>query len=82
MGDARAKAKAWRESAGLSQKEAAERLGIPQTTVSAIERGFRPCSLEQAAAYKRVAGIDLEEWVDVQDPASAPPDSGTNGAAA
>jgi transcriptional regulator with XRE-family HTH domain len=61
---AREKARAWREREGLSQRQAAALLRLPQSVVSAIERGARSISLEQALAYKREAGIDPSEWVE------------------
>jgi DNA-binding XRE family transcriptional regulator len=47
---------------GLTQAAAGKKLGLPQTVVSAIERGARGISLRQALAYQRVARIKQIDW--------------------
>ena len=51
--------RAARRRAGLSQMQVAERLGLDQRAVSAIERGERNLTLGTMVAFARALGFDL-----------------------
>ena len=54
-----------RVARGLSQVELAEELGIPQSTVSAMESGSSTIYLRRLLAMARAAGVDLSaSWDD------------------
>ena len=49
---------------GLTQSTLAERLTIPQSTISKIESGQRRLDLLELRRYCRAAGTSLPEFVD------------------
>lgn len=54
-----------RAARGISQVELAEELGIPQSTVSAMESGKSTIYLRRLLAIARATGIDLTAtWGD------------------
>ena len=50
--------------AGLTQKELAERSGVSQTMISAVERGEAQITLIQAKMITNVLGCSLEDLID------------------
>jgi transcriptional regulator with XRE-family HTH domain len=61
-----------RRSAGLTQVEAAEIVGIRSTFVSLIERGERGMRWHTLLAMLRAYGADLRDLADALDRATAP----------
>jgi DNA-binding XRE family transcriptional regulator len=57
----------WRQGEGLTQREAAKRLGIAQSTYSAVETGRRQPTKPQAAKLAEVAGITAADWTTPAD---------------
>jgi transcriptional regulator with XRE-family HTH domain len=55
--------RAAREAAGLTQVEVARKLGKPQSFVSKSESGERRVDVVEAAAFARLYGTRLEEFV-------------------
>ena len=49
----------WREAAGWSQTEAAERAGMGQSAWSRVEAGTRPLRLSEGIAYAQALGVDV-----------------------
>ena len=47
-----------RTSVGFTQKDVAERLGVPQSTVSKLEIGTRSLRFYELFAYAEVLGLD------------------------
>ena len=52
---------AFRERANLTQREAAEKLGICQASVSAYERGVKAPRVDVVADMAQVYGCSIEE---------------------
>src|SRR5437764_13507382 len=52
---------------GLTQRELAERAGVPSTMISAYERGKRRPSLETLLRLLRAAGFDLRMHLEPYD---------------
>ena len=50
--------------AGLTQKELAERSGVSQTMISAVERGEAQVTLIKAKMIANVLGCSLEDLID------------------
>nr|DAJ55163.1 MAG TPA: Helix-turn-helix XRE-family like protein [Caudoviricetes sp.] len=50
--------------AGLTQKELAERSGVSQTMISAVERGEAQITLIKAKMITNVLGCSLEDLID------------------
>ena len=50
--------------AGLTQKELAERSGVSQTMISAVERGEAQSTLIKAKMITNVLGCSLEDLID------------------
>ena len=50
--------------AGLTQKELAERSGVSQTMISAVERGEAQITLIKAKMITNVLGCRLEDLID------------------
>lgn len=59
-----------RRTAGLTQVEAAELVGIRSTFVSLIERGERGLRWHTLQAFLRAYGADLRDLADALDRAS------------
>jgi transcriptional regulator with XRE-family HTH domain len=55
--------KAWRTELGISQAEAAARLGSSKPTICRIETGNRTPSLALAAKLSERTGIPIEKFV-------------------
>lgn len=53
--------KNWRSELGLTQGEAAERLGLPEPALSRYETGLRKPSLHRAAKLSEKTGIPIVE---------------------
>lgn len=47
-----------RAKAGLTQRELAEKLGVPQNTVHRMERGIRRCDTLEFISWCRACGAD------------------------
>lgn len=54
--------KEWLEDEGLTQSEAAARLGVSRKTVNGIVKGSQPISQETAIKLGRVTGIPADAW--------------------
>lgn len=58
--------KNWRDTNGMTQKEAAERIGIPETTFASYEQGHRSPSVDRAKEMSqkmnRVSGGEYVKW--------------------
>jgi transcriptional regulator with XRE-family HTH domain len=52
----------WRKLHGLSRRQLAKKLGMPESTLRWIEGG-NPTSMEKAARLSRASGIDLHAFV-------------------
>lgn len=52
----------WLEDEGLTQSEAADRLGVSRKTVNGIVKGKQPISQETAIRLGRVTGIPADAW--------------------
>ncbi len=59
--------KVWREWRGLTQMALARRAGVPQSVISAIERGRRRPSLAALKALARALDIALDDLEPVRD---------------
>lgn len=59
-----ARLREWRQREALTQLQAAERLGVGQSTFSALETGKRQPTTEQAAKLEDLAGIPADAWTD------------------
>jgi len=57
----------YRKAAGLTQVEAAERLGIPHTNISRWERGINSISPENIEKVARVYGVDPGQFFENDD---------------
>ena len=57
-----------RLKAGLSQRELAERAGVPPTMISAYERDKRQPTLETLLRLLRAAGFELRMQLEPYDP--------------
>jgi transcriptional regulator with XRE-family HTH domain len=57
-----------RHEAKLTQEEAAERGGIPLTTLRNWERGKRLPRLDHAVRLARALGVDMNELVGFDEP--------------
>ena len=53
---------------GLTQREMAERAGVPVTMISAYERGLRQPTLATLLRLLRAAGFDLQVHLAAHDP--------------
>lgn len=53
---------AWRTGLGLNQAQAAAKLVIPASTLSALEQGTRKPGLKLAMKLRDAIGIPLEAW--------------------
>jgi transcriptional regulator with XRE-family HTH domain len=51
-----------RVRAGLTQEEAADKLGMPRDRLSRIENGHIIPSLGEAHRFKKILGVDLMVW--------------------
>jgi len=58
--------RAWRLAEGLTQFQAAVRLGFDPTQLSRWERGTQP-ALSSALKLEQEAGIPVASWDDVSD---------------
>jgi transcriptional regulator with XRE-family HTH domain len=68
----RKKLLAARHDAGLTQLAVAEAWGMPQETISAIERGVRRLDLVELMDLCQVLGLDVAEFVaEVRDEVAA-----------
>jgi hypothetical protein len=56
-----------RLKAGLTQRELAERAGVPTTMISAYERGKRQPTVETLLRLLRAAGFDLRMQLEPHD---------------
>ena len=59
------KIKAKRYLLGISQKDAAEKLGITEQAYSNKERGISKFSDDEKLMMKKMFGLDLAEWSDL-----------------
>ncbi|MCW0321771.1 helix-turn-helix domain-containing protein [Pantoea dispersa] len=50
--------KAWRQHAGLTSAQVAERMGVKPPTVSRMEKNITSASFETIARYAKACGID------------------------
>jgi len=57
--------KTWREEHGLSQRDAARRLGLNQSVYSRIERQVRAPKPRAAKAISEAAGVPLESILGI-----------------
>lgn len=57
--------KSWRDAQGFSQEQAAQHLGLSQSTYSRLERGARWCYGEKAKHIMQETGVPLEVLVGV-----------------
>ncbi len=57
-----------RMKAGMSQRELAERAGVPSTMISAYERGLRDPTVGTLLRLVRAAGLDLRFHLEPADP--------------
>ena len=57
-----------RETAGLTQGELAQRLGVGQSYVSALETGQRPLRIDMLLRVARATGAHLEMTLLVEPP--------------
>jgi transcriptional regulator with XRE-family HTH domain len=57
-----------RLKAGMSQRELADRAGVPTTMISAYERDKRQPTLETLLRLLRAAGFDLRMRLEAYDP--------------
>lgn len=55
--------KTWRDCRKLTQREAAETLGLTEPTLSRYETGIRTPSLAQAAKLSEKTGIPIDRFV-------------------
>lgn len=56
------------KKAGLTQRETAKRLGVPESFISMVIKGERPLSLQRAVNLARILDCrveDLNEWHEV-----------------
>lgn len=54
--------KGWRASTGMSQREAAEHIGIDAAKYSGFETGHKRPSIDHAALIERVTGVRVIDW--------------------
>ena len=68
---------AFRKTAGLTQRDVAQRLGVTQHTVSAMERNAEAVSAERLMKLLAILGVDLILRVRPEPPPESPagPDS-------
>ncbi len=64
--------KAFRKEAGLTQSEAALRLGVTQQTISALERNAQRVSAERLLHLLGVLGVEMI-LASRSDPGNSPP---------
>jgi transcriptional regulator with XRE-family HTH domain len=63
--------KAWRRRRGLTQKELAQRVGVPQQYVGRIETGLRGCDMLVAQRLAETLAVNLRELQTEPEPEAA-----------
>ena len=56
-----------RKDANLTQRQVAERLGVPQSVISKLETGERSLFLDEVAPYSKALGVDPDVVLERAD---------------
>lgn len=61
-----------RRNAGLTQEQAARRLGVSRSAIAHLETGFRPPRLSELERLSEIYGFDLSAWSNTLSPPDDP----------